>query len=375
MMQLYFSNDMRSTDYKTSLRYLLFLGTVIFLFSPNESSAQDWRVSGGYSMKSYNINYTPNSLYQGKISSLRKGVLQLEVERYLLFRIYAAGQLDLLLQNKQDPLFGGSANFQHANLGAVVGFQWPKWGIYAGVGAGHLWDIRLRAITPDDNQTWLKPEGSAAAWTTSLKGGVKYYLLSFLRLEMEVSRVNGLPVELSPRNTVSGTPEFNSFSFNPYTFNVGISLSLPWNSKKYNRSKRPARELPELKHVSEVNFASPMPAGATLTSPFGQRWTRNHDGVDLDAERGDPIMAAADGIVVIAGKGTGYGKMIKIRHGAGYSTVYAHLSRVKVKYGQRVRSGDIIGKAGTTGTASGPHLHFEILHNGQHLNPQHYIRF
>ncbi|HKK24401.1 MAG TPA: M23 family metallopeptidase, partial [Gracilimonas sp.] len=79
--------------------------------------------------------------------------------------------------------------------------------------------------------------------------------------------------------------------------------------------------------------------------------------------------------VVKAGTGRGYGKMVRIKHGDGYETVYAHMSKISVKEGDTVKKGDEVGRAGNTGTSTGVHLHFEIIKDGTHLNPESYIRF
>ena len=112
-----------------------------------------------------------------------------------------------------------------------------------------------------------------------------------------------------------------------------------------------------------------------VTSKFGPRWRSTHKGVDLDANLRDNIYAAEKGIVVKAGKGSGYGKMVRIKHAGGFETVYAHMSRIRVKEGDRVSKGQLVGKAGNTGTSTGVHLHFEILKDGKAVNPQSYVRF
>jgi murein DD-endopeptidase MepM/ murein hydrolase activator NlpD len=88
------------------------------------------------------------------------------------------------------------------------------------------------------------------------------------------------------------------------------------------------------------------------------------------AKTGTPVVATADGEVVISGiKGNGYGIHVDINHGYGYLTKYAHLSKVSVNVGQKVKRGDVIGYTGNTGLSKGPHLHYEIEKNGQKINP------
>ena len=99
-----------------------------------------------------------------------------------------------------------------------------------------------------------------------------------------------------------------------------------------------------------------------------------HSGIDLAAYSGSKIHATADGVVTKAWPNGAYGKLIEIRHALGYSTRYAHLKKIRVKYGQRVARGDIIGDMGNTGRSTGTHLHYEIRKNGKAINPMTYIK-
>ena len=97
-----------------------------------------------------------------------------------------------------------------------------------------------------------------------------------------------------------------------------------------------------------------------------------HTGVDIAAPMGSPVFAARDGIVKFAGRNGGYGLFILIDHGT-YSTAYAHLSKIDVYVGQKVKKGQLIGRVGSTGISTGPHLHFEVRKNGRHTNPLAYL--
>jgi murein DD-endopeptidase MepM/ murein hydrolase activator NlpD len=126
--------------------------------------------------------------------------------------------------------------------------------------------------------------------------------------------------------------------------------------------------IPQLRKAKPLpQWVNPMPEGA-VTSCFGQRWGRLHAGVDIAAPSGTPIRAAGAGIVVAAGAEQGYGNAVLIDHGNGYLTHYGHMSEITAKLGQRVRPGDEIGKEGSTGHSTGPHLHFEV-HEGSYKNP------
>ena len=119
-----------------------------------------------------------------------------------------------------------------------------------------------------------------------------------------------------------------------------------------------------------------MPVSAQyMTSGFGGRFHpllggyRNHAGVDLAAPMGSPIVATSDGVVGIAGWRGGYGLSVELEHGAGMESRYAHMSRVAVAPGQAVKRGDVIGYVGSTGLSTGPHLHYELRHNGAAIDP------
>lgn len=115
------------------------------------------------------------------------------------------------------------------------------------------------------------------------------------------------------------------------------------------------------------------PTVGSIDSPFGSRWGRTHSGVDIGANYGSPVVSAEVGTVQRAGSKGGYGLSIDITHGGGVVTRYAHLSSVAVKAGQRVERGQFIGRAGSSGNSTGPHLHFEVLVNGVHKNPSLFI--
>ena len=121
-------------------------------------------------------------------------------------------------------------------------------------------------------------------------------------------------------------------------------------------------------------LASPMPY-SRRTSGFGMRehpifhTQRAHMGVDYAAPTGAPVISVADGVVVESGFSGGFGNMVVVQHNARQSTVYAHLSRIGVRKGQTIKQGDNLGAVGSTGWATGPHLHFEFRINGRHVDP------
>jgi murein DD-endopeptidase MepM/ murein hydrolase activator NlpD len=115
------------------------------------------------------------------------------------------------------------------------------------------------------------------------------------------------------------------------------------------------------------------PVHGTLTSGFGPRWGRMHEGVDIAGGSGTPIAAAATGTVISAGWSGGYGQLVVLDHGNGLSTAYAHLSSIAVSAGQTVPQGSVVGGMGTTGSSTGVHLHFEVRVNGAAVDPLGYL--
>ncbi len=115
------------------------------------------------------------------------------------------------------------------------------------------------------------------------------------------------------------------------------------------------------------------PAQGTLTSSFGPRWGRMHEGIDIAGGSGSAIVASASGTVIVAGWSGGYGNLVVMDHGNGMSTAYAHNSSIAVFVGQRVDQGSVIAGMGTTGHSTGVHCHFEIRVNGAAVDPMGYL--
>ncbi|MFP4457032.1 MAG: peptidoglycan DD-metalloendopeptidase family protein [Clostridia bacterium] len=122
------------------------------------------------------------------------------------------------------------------------------------------------------------------------------------------------------------------------------------------------------------SFIWPVNGGGSITSPFGWTGRRYHHGVDIGTATGTNIFASDEGIVTTSAYHRTYGYYIIINHGNGYSTLYAHNSRLLKSVGTKVSKGDVIAKSGNTGNSTGPHLHFEIRYNGNHKNPMSYFR-
>lgn len=124
--------------------------------------------------------------------------------------------------------------------------------------------------------------------------------------------------------------------------------------------------------VGDGHFRWPVP-GSRVTSYFGYRWGRMHEGIDMACGTGTPIYAADGGVVEVAGWHWGYGLCIIVNHQNGYKTLYGHCSSLNVSVGSKVYKGERIGAVGNTGNSYGSHCHFEIRKNGVHVNPLSYI--
>ena len=142
-----------------------------------------------------------------------------------------------------------------------------------------------------------------------------------------------------------------------------------------------ARRIAEIQGVpyAEPADTTPSAAGFTwptsgqITSGFGPRWGRMHQGLDIAAPTGRPITSAKSGTVIVAGWSGGYGQLVVIDHGGGLATAYAHQSRIAVKTGDPVTQGGLVGFVGSTGHSTGPHLHFEVRVNGAARDPLPYL--
>lgn len=110
-----------------------------------------------------------------------------------------------------------------------------------------------------------------------------------------------------------------------------------------------------------------------ITSYFGARWGRNHNGIDVGIPLNTKIFSIDDGTVIYSGWNGGYGYQVKIQHNNGIITTYAHCNKLLVSKGQKVTQGEVIARSGSTGNSTGPHLHFEFILNGSFKNPLNYL--
>ena len=129
--------------------------------------------------------------------------------------------------------------------------------------------------------------------------------------------------------------------------------------------------IPSIQPISELNLKQMASGYGVRVDPvYGT--TKFHEGMDFASDIGTPVYATGDGNVTEAEWNSGYGNMITIDHGYNYTTRYAHLSKILVNAGQKVKRGDLIGEVGNTGKSTGPHLHYEVRYDGKPQNPVHY---
>lgn len=176
----------------------------------------------------------------------------------------------------------------------------------------------------------------------------------------------GLPVDAElDKNDVGGplVPLDSSMIFDSKVKELDEALDA------LDQVKKEARKLP---------LTNPAP-GRAVTSPFGVRTdpilgtAALHTGMDFRAPIGMPAKVTAAGVVTKAGWNGGYGRMVEVDHGNGFSTRYGHLSEIDVTVGQKLAAGDVIGKTGSSGRSTGPHLHYEVRHNGEAVDPLRFL--
>ncbi len=156
---------------------------------------------------------------------------------------------------------------------------------------------------------------------------------------------------------------------------VNVQETVQTAIEEIAQQKEEEERLNALPSVNGIKLAV-APIEGKITSRYGVRSNlrkSTHTGLDISAVQGTPIKVIADGTVTAASYNGSYGNLIKVDHGNGVETWYAHTSKMYVKKGETVKAGDVIAAVGSTGNSTGPHLHLEIRINGEHVNPQDYL--
>lgn len=146
------------------------------------------------------------------------------------------------------------------------------------------------------------------------------------------------------------------------------------SSRSQERGTEPVKKKPAKPVKAKSGWAAP--STAELSDHYGPRGWRDgemHWGMDFAADKGDKIYAAFNGTVVMAQRYGGYGNCVVIKHAGGVQTLYGHFSKLDVEAGDRVKTGDLLGRAGSTGDSTGPHLHFEVTVHGEYKDPEKFL--
>jgi murein DD-endopeptidase MepM/ murein hydrolase activator NlpD len=209
---------------------------------------------------------------------------------------------------------------------------------------GLYWSLRNAGVSPQLAAEYLH------ALSTRIDVGE---VAPFDRFDLVVSKSTGQPLEYAALHRVDG-PDIELLKWN-------VGGKADWFDTDASGAERSAGLM--------------APVAGRITSGFGMRFhpilhfARMHAGIDFGAAWGSPIVAAADGTVVAAGWGGGYGRQVQISHGGGIVTLYGHMSSIAATAGEPVRQGQVIGYVGSSGLSTGPHLHFEVKVNGQPVDP------
>ena len=200
---------------------------------------------------------------------------------------------------------------------------------------------------------------------TVQKGQTFYFIARAYDVEINLlKRINGIynpsKLQIGTRLWIPGARQ---------VLNVDTSLdkqALTKNQRKRNKKLN--------KNIKAITGFLIWPVKGQLTSRFGNRSGRHHDGIDIGARKGTPIVAAAGGKIMFSGWGpTGYGLMLIIKHKSNLTTVYAHNAYIHVHKNQMVKQGQRIASVGSTGRSTGPHLHFEVRNDSNPMNPLNYL--
>lgn len=174
------------------------------------------------------------------------------------------------------------------------------------------------------------------------------------------------------RSTVESELKEHVWDINDSLFHIpAYDLYCGWDTRNIHAYDFDFREIDDTTTLTlryeECDFAHPFIG--RVTSNFGERGSRYHYGIDVKLYKGDPVKTAFEGLVRIAQYSKSYGNVVVVRHPNGLETLYAHLSARKVRPGDYVEAGDVIGLGGNTGRSTGSHLHFECRYKGEPINP------
>lgn len=255
-------------------------------------------------------------------------------------------------------------------------------GYMANAGMGNLQLHSLKAQLAKQNE-------QIAAIQAASQRDMNAMALRLAELQAQANRLNALGIRLSRDGKLTG----NEFDFERLPGSGGDEEAGNVNKTELNDSLKQIQAEFEIssqqlsvlesmlfeRELEQKSQPTTRPSDGYVTSGFGYRMhpimggRAHHNGIDFEANIGDPVRSAGNGLVKFAGWQSGFGNVVEIDHQNGYVTVYGHNSAFTVKEGDIVRAGQVIAKAGSTGRSTGPHVHFEVHKNGRPVNPQAFL--
>lgn len=257
-----------------------------------------------------------------------------------------------------------------------------SFGYVAKAGVGNLKLSRLEAQVAQQNRQIAEIQAASQRDMNAMA-------LRLAELQAQANRLNALGIRLSQDSQLQGG-EFN-FDRLPgsggeeETGNVSeaeLKDGLKQIQAEFETSAQQLSVLESMlfeKELEQKSQPTTRPSDGYVTSGFGYRMhpvlggRAHHNGIDFDANTGDPVRSAGNGLVKYAGWKSGFGNVVEIDHQNGYVTVYGHNSAFTVKEGDVVRAGQVVAKAGSTGRSTGSHVHFEVHKDGRPVNPQAFL--
>ncbi|WP_179319982.1 M23 family metallopeptidase [Winogradskyella helgolandensis] len=185
-----------------------------------------------------------------------------------------------------------------------------------------------------------------------------------LKIELQTYKIN--------RGTIIKTVEI------PLITKKAIEIDIKadhWDNTLYNPYVDTVQQFPLELNFTDSTYASPVPHTKVVTSRYGWRRGRPHNGIDIDLVTGDTVVTILDGIVRIAKYVNGFGNTVVVRHYNGLESTYAHLSHIGVTANDTIAKGQYLGKGGNTGNSRGSHLHLELSYKGEHIHPEYLFDF
>ncbi|HKP86194.1 MAG TPA: M23 family metallopeptidase [Blastocatellia bacterium] len=235
---------------------------------------------------------------------------------------------------------------------------------YGAVRLGQTEALSLRNATLKAENRKLKEENDA-------------YQNSYSKLKEQISYIGDMSKELARQARMDHTPDIDQ------QIGIGGPVTVAALDKTADHLESRMRHINDRLRSDFLRLSS-IPSGLPVNgyvsdgfgirhNPFSGEGRETHEGMDIAVDFGTPVSSTADGLVIHAGPYSGYGNLVILYHSNGVTTRYGHLSRITVEAGQRVKRGDQIGHAGSTGRSTGVHVHYEIRENDQPVDPARYI--